>query len=389
MYTKTQFSRYFLLCLSLSSTGTVNATVSANAETVYLKQDCTGIQNCFSAVTDLVTWMDTQRFPDAGSPLLVNIGPGRFKGPFQCINHTHITLQGSGRSNTIIYGDKSFIPGNVLFAPGMNLRNCDHLNVTDLQVEGEYGAVWWGGSGETNWVDVDLEAGGRGWYEFGNCDPDKTMHSWFNSRIISTPYVTSSVAYSSFCGKAMFHHTELSAYATSTGTNGLGWGDLRALWVQGGTANVYGGMLRTVATLPPMSGLAALESVRVKNGTANLMNTAIEIDSSIDHPVSVLRSETGGAILAFSSAFLIPDITQQVTRIDLAGGSINASFHWGARTEPPNVTSVTGADRYTEIDCSTSGCQTQGITPHEMIYNQDCSISGPWFDTVTTRCRGL
>ncbi len=381
--------RYFLLCIFLSSSGTVSAIPAANAETVHLKNDCTGVQDCFSTVPDLVTWLDTQRFPDANNPLLINIGPGRFKGPFQCINHTHITLRGSGRSNSIIYGDKSFIPGNVLFAPGMNLKNCDNLNVTDLKVEGEYGAVWWDGSGETNWVDVDLEAGGRGWYEFGNCDPSVTKHTWFNSRIISTPYVTSSVAYSSFCGEALFHHSELSAYATSTGTNGLGWGDLRALWVQGGTTNFFGGRLKTVATSPPISALAAFESVRAKNGKANLMNTSIEIVSSIDHPVSVLCAESGGSITAISSAYIIPDTTQQVTRIDLSGGSIDASFHWGARTIPPNIVSVTGADRYTETDCSNNGCQTLGTTPHSMIYNQDCTISGPWFDTITTKCRGL
>ena len=389
MKTKRKLFKYLLSGIFLCCGSTVFPGAAVTAETIFLKNDCAGIQNCFSAIPDLVDWIDTQRFPDQTDPLLVEIGPGRFKGPFQCIDHSGITLRGSGRGNTVIYGDKSFIPGNVLFAPGMNLRNCNSLNVTDLRVEGDYGAIWWDGSGKTTWTDVDVAGGGRGWYEFGNCDAETTSHTWFNSRIISRPYVTSSVAYSSFCGQAVFHNSELSANATSVGKNGLGWGDLRALWVQGGTAVVYGGALRTTASITPMNQLAAFEVVRVRDGEARLLNTSIEAQTSVDYPVSVLRAEAGGSIRGISSAFLLPDDNPLITRIDLAGGTVNSDFHWGARITPPDIISVTGADRYIETDCADTGCQTPGTASHSMVYNGECQVLGPWFDTVTARCRGL
>ena len=368
--------------------GRAVAAVTSNAETVLVRRDCSGIQNCFTSIKLLVDWIDTQRFPNQDNPLVVDIGAGRFQGPFQCLDHSGITLRGAGRGSTVIYGDKSFIPGNVLFAPGMNLRNCDRLNVSDLRVEGDYGAVWWDGTGSTIWMNVDLVGGGRGWYETANCDGSVTRHAWFGSRIVANPYVTSSVAYSSFCGEAVFHGSELAAYGDSIGKNGLVWGDLRALWVQGGDAKVYGGVLQSIATIPPASSRAVLEVVRARSGSAFLSNTSIHVSVAFDFPVKVLRAESGGTIEAVQTSYRFSGGGQPFIRIDAAGGAIAAPFDWGASASPPNIISVTGADSYTETGCDDAGCRLPGARPHPMVYDNQCLTMGPWFDVLTSRCRG-
>ena len=357
-----------------------------------MKLDCGTADNCFVDLQSLNDWVALIRQPNGTSPLLIDVGAGEFSGTFRCTNVSHITLRGSGRSNSVIIGNKDFIPGGFIFSPGVVLNNCDNLNVSDLMIKGEYGAVWWEGSGETNWTNVDIEGAGRGWYSKAPCDETTTKHSWFNSRLVSTPYLSSNVTYTAACGETWLHNTELSAKSSELDSIGWSWGVMQALWATGGKTRVFGGTLRTEVTLPPQSTVSSpvLEVVRVESDAeVYITATAIELDSTVSTPAEVLVTEASGQLDAISSSYTLQHPNGTVTRQAARGGKINASFHWGSGVQPPDILSTTGEDQFIESDCSVSGCQILGDETHLLIYNSNCATDGPWFDTATQRCRGL
>jgi hypothetical protein len=43
-----------------------------------------------------------------------------------------------------------------------------------------------------------------------------------------------------------------------------------------------------------------------------------------------------------------------------------------------------------ETHCDASGdCDGAGTQTHLMVYNEDCAVDGPWFNTATRACRGV
>ena len=130
----------------------------------------------------------------------------------------------------------------------------------------------------------------------------------------------------------------------------------------------------------------------MNNSEIHIHGTGIDISHNGSGTISFLNSDISSAIHAFESAFSIQNSGQgQITRIT-GTGKISSSYNWGARTEPPIITSKNGYDSYTEIDCPISNnCGSGGDFPHMMIYREECtgqSINqGPWYDTVTKLCR--
>ena len=129
--------------------------------------------------------------------------------------------------------------------------------------------------------------------------------------------------------------------------------------------------------------------VRVNNAEAIITGAAIEADSSISHPLSVLVSENNGQLTVTGGSYSIRNPADLLYRVDPRGGSINAHYNWGTGTQPPGIISVTGADTFIETDCSAVGCQVPDADAHILTYDSMCATDGPWFDTITQRCRGL
>jgi hypothetical protein len=76
------------------------------------------------------------------------------------------------------------------------------------------------------------------------------------------------------------------------------------------------------------------------------------------------------------------------------GGRVDSPLLWAEGTAPPtggsasDLQSETGSDLFVETDCASVGCQAAGTEPHLLVYSAACATAGPWFDTVTGRCRG-
>ena len=81
------------------------AAIDADAGTVMLRTSCQSggveLDNCFTTMSNLQSWIDGVRLPDVAAPLSVEIGPGTFSG-FNCKSGYHVTLRGSGRQHSFI-----------------------------------------------------------------------------------------------------------------------------------------------------------------------------------------------------------------------------------------------------------------------------------------------
>jgi len=376
----------FAAAVSLFLSANASAAIDDAAAVVLVRQSCTENQvildNCFTDLASLNTWIVFPRQPDATNPLLIDIGPGTFNGPLNCINQSNISVRGSGRNITTI-------------SNRMVLNNCDELDVADIRITGGYGGVQWSGTGHTKWTNVEIAGAGRGWYETGgSCpDPDNTSHYWYSSKIMAEPLFSLVIPYNANCGENWFYGSELLAHAINTLNlspfSSNGWGSLYPISVGGNSeAHIYGSSIRTVvpSTSSPM-GSAAARTATV-DGELHIHGTGIDVLSDIAVPVTVLTTN-GGTIHANETAYnLRTGGGQTITRIVNNGGSVSAPFQWKENTEPPAINSVNGADMAVETDCDATGCQSSGSETHLLIYNNNCVTDGPWFDVVTGACRG-
>ena len=77
---------------------------------------------------------------------------------------------------------------------------------------------------------------------------------------------------------------------------------------------------------------------------------------------------------------------------------VNSPYSLGSGSNPRTVGtnwSVKGMDTFVETDCSTTLCNHNNLGPasHLLTFDPSCTNSdsdhGPWFDTVSQKCRGL
>ena len=93
-------------------------------------------------------WVATRQ-PSLANPLIVDIGPGTFPGPFNCTYASGITLRGAGVGVTVIDGSGSNF--------GIQGTNCHQFEAQDLTVKGVFIPVIWFGDGSSNWSNVNVE----------------------------------------------------------------------------------------------------------------------------------------------------------------------------------------------------------------------------------------
>lgn len=165
---------------------------SPSADTYLVRQDCTGLQDCFESVSLLSGrsaltcgnslrlnpsvqigtvqghesnpascetngWLWTTRTPSAASPVTIDVGVGTFE-PFVCPRGQngdlgHVTVRGAGREQTTFLG-----LGPDLDSVGIDAAECEELVFSDLRAEGVPYAIRWADHGEATWHRVDMVA---------------------------------------------------------------------------------------------------------------------------------------------------------------------------------------------------------------------------------------
>lgn len=267
-------------------------------------------------------------------------------------------------------------------------------------------AIQWLNGGSSVWNNVFVEsnatnAGFRsaGWYESGCTNNVTTLplaeHYWFSSRIkVFVRGAINTVGYSTQCAaKSWFYGTEIDVVANNASSGG---NNVAGVEIGAGENQFFGSSIRVWVDSALPSNVSFPRFVGVSpqfygggSGKFHMHGGLIAVNAS----ASTQAFDVASALAldhfhAFETAYTLkpPSVGGTATRLS---SSAEAPYMWEPAIEPPNVMSVNGSDTFVETDCSNLGCQEAGLETHLHIYNAFCSAAGPWFDTVTGRCRGL
>ena len=356
-----------------------SAVINPQAPVVKLRTTCqegaVTLDNCFTNMGTLISWVSGTRIPTASSPLSVEIGPGTFSG-FNLDGVGDISFRGSGPDKTTIGREAQ---------GAINIVNSHRLNFQDLKVTGGFPApVYWIGGGSSTWTNVHLAGGLYAWTETGcNATTGRAKHYWFSSRLTSN-----GKGYLAACSENWFFGSEIAV-------EGPGLGGVKGLLVFGQPsfgispeAHLYGSTIRVKPSpgtffSPPTAGNECSGVVAVcvgLNGKVHIHGTGIDvIGNELPNDVAALVVGDGGEIHANQSAFNMSTAAGgKVIRILNGGGHVHAPYLWEHIPVAP-LGSVTGAD----MAVVTTG--TSDGQPHLVIYSTNCASK--WYDAVDKACR--
>lgn len=332
-------------------------------------------------MSSLTSWITNTRKPTIKTPLLVNIGPGKF-GSLSC-SYSDVSFRGAGRDNTTI-GDNS---------AGIVAYNCDRLHVQDLTVKtvnsGAIASVYWALGGSSTWVNVRLDGGLYGWTEECSTAPQsvRPVHRWWSSTIQSSV----KLAYLVQCSENWFYGTEfITAPHPDSVDNPLLGVVARAMFeFERPEIHIYGSVIRLIANVgrsfPEPSAAGTGQGILAvgagKNAEIHVHGTGIDIiGNELPNSVAALATIGNGVIHANQSAFnLKTGPGGKIIRIkdqSVSGHGVHAPYLWEQHSTPPNITSANGADM---------AVVTDGAQPRLLINSNNCA-SG-WFDPGTSTCR--
>jgi hypothetical protein len=358
------------------------AVIDDDAAVVTVRASC-GEDNCFTNLVDLTNWLKDTRMPNAASPVVVNIGPGTFDTGSTAIdlhcdptnNYVgYVSFVGAGRQQTIISG-----PNGIT----VEVNSCTKIDFSNLAIRSynmSGGGIRWIGGGDSTWSNVDVIAQYYGWTDV-TCGASRGNHYWFGSRIIATDFFGVAIAYNSACDVNWFYGTEISETAnTYLGSNGL-----TVLQIYGlGEAHVYGSAIRANANKTATGG--SIRAVTVSDGAqVHIHGTGIDVISSVQNNIEVLKASTGGMIHANVSSYNLSTPSGTVTRIKKdtdVNTHVHAPYLWEHIPDPttiPNFTSVSGADMTTLTTGTSDG------HPHVVVYDPSCTSR--WYDTTDKLCK--
>ena len=360
-------------CLVFSSGA--SAVVDSNAPVVKLRDAANGgcaeagttLNNCFTDISALSSWIWDTRKPTNTSPLVVEIGPGTF-GQFPCGDAVssiagRISFHGAGMDKTTL-------------ASVTLLGQCANVAFDNMTIGGtgvSYGVVVVNPGTQTTWTNVKLAGS---WQEYCNGGSGGGRHNWFGSQIA----LTNGGYYQVKCDQSWFYGSEI----TSKGN--LTQAEVTTFLVNGAELHVYGSVIRALGTgTGTPSSLYPLTAVYANAGAVHIHGTGIDAITINGAPASVtaLWAENGAMIHANETAYNLSSGTGgTVTRILNNGGHVHAPYLWEHipdATTIPNYTSVTGAD----ITTVTTG--TSDGHPHTVIYDSSCASK--WYDAVDKACR--
>lgn len=356
-----------LVSMSALFGSAATAAVDSDAALVYLRTSCavngSTIDNCFTDLNTLNSWIWNTRLPSASTPLQVEIGAGTFTGQFSCTDSGYVTLSGAGKDQTLI--TNAFLP--------VTTNSCDQLVFRQLTLQNTgnlFGVHNLGGS--TMWDNVRIRGLGYAWFDSpGGCGGARGSHYWFSSQIVAEVSAAgSTTAYFNACDESWFFGSEITARGSSGAST-----PIRAV---GGEVHVYGSVIRAVPDVgASMSNVTAVTAT----GTASIHihGTGIDVISAQPDNIVALSASNGGHIHANESSYVLKTgAGGSVTRIANSGGMVDAPYLWQTGVTPPAIASVTGSD--TVVYTGTGDGH-----PHLAIYDSSCT-SG-WYDVNTGSCQ--
>jgi hypothetical protein len=365
----------------------VSAAIDADAQVVKVRakksdgssgcvENGVELNNCFASTGAAATWIMNTRKPTATTPLIVEIGPGNYKGLTLECDATwggHTTFRGAGMNQTVF---DSMSWGTMRF------DSCTKLHFSDLTVKNTvYGGISWNGGGESTWTNVQVQGAGQGWYS-DYCGQVRGSHYWFSSRITSVALVGfngRANAYFERCDESWFFGSEITT-TVQAGAHPASGGVVNAAGQ--GIIHVYGSVLRAFIDGPTTGlGVAAARSGELETGgEIHIHGTGIDVTSSIGANIIALYASNGGTIHADASAYNM-STGGTITRIMKDANPathVHAPYHWQHIPNSPLV-SVTGADMTTE---------TIGTDINMLVYNSQCTGGGgPWYNVALRTCR--
>jgi hypothetical protein len=380
--------------------------VDPNAPVVIVRQDCTGLSDCFETMSGLQSWMWGTRLPSAANPLLVDIGPGefdRFECPAATPANGHVTFRGSGRDQTRIKGGDSVNKGAI------TASGCENLSFQDLTLIGTAFGVVWAGGGSSQWSNVEVRAVTNfnffayGWYDIGGCDPEnEAVHYWFGSKIHATGAFLANLGYYAKCSENWFYGGEIEVDMSNyPGQTTASAAILSAVRLEAnGDFRAFGSALR--AHLGPFCGsVGSHVAVDVQDSGAFHMHggiinaTAVPEGISCSSPVNLdstaIAVQEDGFAHTPGTAFIVKAGGNGVATRTAAQGSgamVQSPFLWPSGVEPPDIATITGFDLFVETDCDQNGdCDGAGNETHLMIYNETACPVSKWFDSTLGSCR--
>ena len=363
------------------------AVINNDASVVQLKKDCAGVDDCFTTMTSVTDWLWNTRKPTATSRVTVAMGPsdfGRFVCPSANPRNGYVTLLGSGRDATRIVP----IPGEGV---GIIATDCEELAFQDLSVEASnLYALRWDGDGSSTWTNVDVTNDAADvWFEACGAE-NKQLHYWFNVRLRAPGRV-----FPARCSENWFYGSELTVDPVP-GMNvygGIAASNNAKFFLFGSVVRV-----RIVAGTPsaefvPIGGMSLFGIIAQSGASVHMHGGIVSMlaDQSNQSYDVVGVASGGGTVHTPGTAFNI-SAAGTGTAIRAGGTGVQSPFQWPAGTTPPAITSIAGSDTFVETDCDASGnCDTALVAeqrPHMMIYADQCTAAGPWYDMATNKCRG-
>ena len=399
--------RFLLANMFIATTFNVGLTIAnaawavGDVAIVSLRTDCTGISDCFSTITDLNNWLSSTRQPSTLKRTLVNIGSGSFGNlGLTCSGGTtgYVSFKGAGRDVTTF--------------STISFSNCTSISVQDLQVASTTNSVSWTGGGGSNWTNVGISStGGKAWYGVagsGGC----ARHNFFSVTLSVIAFPQGTGIYNG-CGSMWLWGSEVSVSAFNYSS-----GSLTGILVTGvgNEAHLYGSNVRITSTIDAGAVTNPTGLVTQAGGVIHFhggevvvrySNTAVNVNV-----VGASAEGTGSLIHTIETSYgLGPTGSGTATRVVATNsGSIQSVFQWPAGANPPmggnssHLISILGQDSFIENDCPlSSGTSTPSCSanpdpvndkyPHLMVFAREkCTgtspSTGPWFDTVTNKCRG-
>lgn len=404
-------------CIVLNTT-VAHSALSPTTDKILLQNDCNGIANCSTNMTEVIQWVNQDRI-DKNKHVIIDIGPGIFTvqpDAIFCQNSNNISYRGTGRDSTIITGSDALTLATGPFVIG--LSSCENISVQNLTIRtdsrnsnfttGSISGVGAIGESTSKWSNVDIQASVTGWYNVGG------VHNWYgsnidvdtvNATVFSTIwgiYVQGGASWF-FGGEITLRHkTQNDLYSI------IGMG------VNGGQGQIYGSLLRVIleenaGTILPISAYGAGALIAYNGGSAHMHGGNISVNSAITQDIFGVSNSSdvlgSGTVHTPDTAFTI-NSAGDAQRIRLTKhASPMSPFLWPSNDTLPNITSLNGADIFVETDCQNIGncdvvedcasdinCSIPDLTsthPHLMIYDNSCLLFGSsWFDSTTGKCRG-
>jgi hypothetical protein len=396
-------SVFVAIALAIAASASGQTLGTPGTEIVWLVTDCDASGHdegvdCFESVSALQAYVwgtgapSTGGIdPDAGDPLIVEIGPGTFSGHLTCEDNGWVTFRGAGR-------DRSEISYNG-FVGAFYATDCHEVAFQDLAIRHTTNiGVTVIGASTTTWTDVDITGSFAGWYDQG-CGGSATAapagehffwgvkfegevnaffaecaRSWiFGSDLVARPVDAPTNNNAAIIAVRIAHRAEVNVFgsnveATMASTSSNVITDAYGIWVGSNGNNVSTGY-----------GAFEMHGGRIRVDASNLAG----VDAV---GMNVFDSGTGDASArVLEDGFELKEGSGATATRLMGDGSIASPFLLPSGTAAPATVSLTGQDLFVDTDCATAGCNSTGTEPHLLIYSSTCTSK--WFDVVTGACK--